>query len=157
MRKECFRSIFKYVGTVRLFFGLFFTIILILWHTETMITSACYTEVNWWHCLIGPRFLSLALQSPQRVLSHHYQYTCMVLSRFSCAQLFATPWTCSPPGSPVHGVLQARMTQGTQAAALQQSRGIGWEGRREGGSRGRRHMCTYGWFLLRFDRKQQIV
>ena len=27
----------------------------------------------------------------------------------------------------------------------------GWEG----GSRGRGHMYTYGWFMLKFDRKQQ--
>ena len=29
----------------------------------------------------------------------------------------------------------------------------GWDG--EGGSKGRGHMYTYGWFVLRFDRKQQ--
>ena len=36
------------------------------------------------------------------------------------------------------------MTQGTQIGALQQSRGVGRGGRWEGGSRGRRHMYTYG-------------
>ena len=25
------------------------------------------------------------------------------VSNFSCVQLFVTPWTCSPPGSSVHG------------------------------------------------------
>ena len=29
----------------------------------------------------------------------------------------------------------------------------GWSG--EGGSKGRGHMYTYGWLILRFDRKQQ--
>ena len=37
-----------------------------------------------------------------------------------------------------------------------QSRGVGWGGRWEGGSKGRGHMYTYGWFRLRFDRKQQF-
>ena len=33
-------------------------------------------------------------------------------------------------------------------------RRVGWGGRWEGGSKGRRYMYTYGWFMLRFDRKQ---
>ena len=32
-----------------------------------------------------------------------------------------------------------------------QTRGVGWEG----GSKRRGYMYTYGWFMLRFDRKQQ--
>ena len=32
----------------------------------------------------------------------------LLLSRFSCVRLCATPWTSSPPGSPVPGILQAR-------------------------------------------------
>ena len=39
--------------------------------------------------------------------------------------------------------------------ALYQSRGVEWGGRWEGGSQGREYMCTYGRFMLRFDRKQQ--
>ena len=42
----------------------------------------------------------------------------------------------------------------TQRGALYQPRGVGWGGRWEGGSKGRGYMYTYGWFLLRFDRKQ---
>ena len=38
---------------------------------------------------------------------------------------------------------------------LYQPRGVGWGGRWEGISKGRRYIYTYGWFLLRFDRKQQ--
>ena len=47
------------------------------------------------------------------------------------------------------------LSQGTQIGALQQSRGVGWGRRWEGGLGGRGHGCTYGWFLLMFDRKQQ--
>ena len=47
------------------------------------------------------------------------------------------------------------MAQETQTGALSQPRGVGWGGRWEGGSKGRGYMCTYGWFMLRFDRKQQ--
>ena len=35
---------------------------------------------------------------------------CM-LTRFSCVQLYATLWTSSPPGSSVHGILQARILE----------------------------------------------
>ena len=47
------------------------------------------------------------------------------------------------------------MAQETQTGALYKPRGVGWEGRWEGGSKGRGYMYTYGWFMLRFDRKQQ--
>ena len=47
------------------------------------------------------------------------------------------------------------MAQETQTGALYQPREVGWGGRWEGGSKGREYMYTYGWFMLRFDRKQQ--
>ena len=47
------------------------------------------------------------------------------------------------------------MAQETQTGALYQSSGVGWGRRCEGGSNGRGYMYTYGWFMLRFDRKQQ--
>ena len=47
------------------------------------------------------------------------------------------------------------MAQETQTGALYQSRGVGWGGRWEGGSKGRGYMYTYGLFMLRSDRKQQ--
>ena len=47
------------------------------------------------------------------------------------------------------------LAQEIQTGALYQPRGVGWGGRWEGGSQGRRDMYTYGWFMLRFDRKQQ--
>ena len=45
--------------------------------------------------------------------------------------------------------------QETQTGTLYQSSGVGWGRRWEGGSKGRGYMHTYGWFMLRFDRKQQ--
>ena len=39
--------------------------------------------------------------------------------------------------------------------ALYQPRWVGWGGRWEGGSKGRGYMYTCGWFMLRFDKKQQ--
>ena len=47
------------------------------------------------------------------------------------------------------------MSQETKTGALYQSRGVGWGGRWEGGSKGRGYMYIYGWFVLRFNRKQQ--
>ena len=47
------------------------------------------------------------------------------------------------------------MSQETQTGALCQPRGVGLGGRWKGGSKGRGYMNTYGWFMLRFDRKQQ--
>ena len=47
------------------------------------------------------------------------------------------------------------MAQETHTGALYQPRGVGWGGRWEGGSKRRRYMHTYNWFMLRFDRKQQ--
>ena len=44
------------------------------------------------------------------------------------------------------------MAQETQTGALYH---LGWGVRGEGGSKGRRYMYTYGWFMLGFDRKQQ--
>ena len=47
------------------------------------------------------------------------------------------------------------MAQETQTGALSESREVGWGRRWEGGSKERAYMCTYGWFMLRFDIKQQ--
>ena len=47
------------------------------------------------------------------------------------------------------------MAQETQTGALYQPRGVGRGGRWERGSKGRGYMYIYGWFMLRFDRKQQ--
>ena len=46
--------------------------------------------------LLSPSFYVL-------ILSIHH-----VLSR---VQLYVTPWTCSPPGSSVHGIFQARILE----------------------------------------------
>ena len=58
-------------------------------------------------------------------------------------QLYPTLWdpkNCSLPGSTVHGILQTTMLE--------------W-GRREVDSKWRGYIYTYGWFMLRFDRKQK--
>ena len=47
------------------------------------------------------------------------------------------------------------MAQETQIGSLYQPRGVEWGGREEGGSKGRAYIYTYGWFMLRFGRKQQ--
>ena len=47
------------------------------------------------------------------------------------------------------------MSQETQIGALYQPRGVARGGRWEGASKARGYMYTYGWFILRFDRKQQ--
>ena len=47
------------------------------------------------------------------------------------------------------------MLQETQTGALYPSRGVGWGERWEWGSKEKGHMYTYGWFMLRLDRKQQ--
>ena len=47
------------------------------------------------------------------------------------------------------------ISQETQRVALYQPRGVGWGGRWEGVSKAKAYMYTYGWFMLRFDRKQQ--
>ena len=49
------------------------------------------------------------------------------------------------------------MAQETQKGALYQSRGLGWGGWWERSSKGKGYMYTYGWFMLRFDRKQNSV
>ena len=44
-----------------------------------------------------------------------------------------------------------QLAQETQTGALYQPREVGWGGKREGDSKGRGYMYTYGWFMLRFD------
>ena len=48
------------------------------------------------------------------------------------------------------------VTQGTQTGALE-SRRVGCGGRCEGGLGVRGHDCTYGWFLLMFDKKHNSI
>ena len=43
--------------------------------------------------------------------SKWYRFASVSLSRFSHVQLFVTPVDCSPPGSSVHGILQARIME----------------------------------------------
>ena len=64
------------------------------------------------------RHLSKAWHHHQR---HPKQQAHLLQTLFSCAQLFATPWTvCSPPGSSVQGISQARILEWV---AISSSRG----------------------------------
>ena len=47
------------------------------------------------------------------------------------------------------------MAQKIQTRPLHKPRVVGWGGRWEGDSKGRGYMYTYGWFMLKLDRKQQ--
>ena len=47
------------------------------------------------------------------------------------------------------------MAQESQTGALNQPTGVGWGRIWERGSKGRGYMYTYGWFMLRFDIKQE--
>ena len=47
------------------------------------------------------------------------------------------------------------MAQESQTGALYHPRGVCCGEKWEGTSRGRGYIYTYGWFMLRFDRKQQ--
>ena len=49
---------------------------------------------------------------------------------FSCVWFFATPMNCSPPGSSVHGILQARILEWV---AIPFSRGSSWPRNRNAG------------------------
>ena len=70
-----------------------------------------------------------------------------VLNRFSCVQLFATLWTLwSPPGSSVHGTLQAKVLEwGAIAFSLTMFKipylkSLGFPG----GSDGKESACSVG-------------
>ena len=118
--------------------------------------------------ILQARTLSgLPFPSPMHT-SEKWKWSCSVMSDFH------NPMDCSLPGSSVHGVFQARVlewgaiafsniyttickretvgiccgTQGTQTGALWQHRGVGWDGRWEGGSKQRGHMYMYGWYTL---------
>ena len=49
------------------------------------------------------------------------------------------------------------IAQETQTGALYEPKEIGWGGKWEGSSKGWGYMYTYGWFMLRSDRKQNSV
>ena len=49
------------------------------------------------------------------------------------------------------------MMQGVQTSSLRQSRWVGWGGKWEEGSSGRRHMYTYGRFMLMYGTNQHNI
>ena len=50
-----------------------------------------------------------------------------------------------------------RMTRWTQTRALWHPGGVGWGGKREGGSRGKGHMYTCDWSMLMYGRNQYNI
>ena len=64
-------------------------------------------------------------------------------------------WKTLSPLIKIDGQREFAVSQETQTGALYQSRGVHWGGRWEEVSKGRGYVYTYGWFMLRFDRKQQ--
>ena len=61
-----------------------------------------------------------------------------------------------PYGKQVAGGVRCA-TQGAQAGALWQPRGVGWDQRWGGGPGSRGHMYTYGWFMLMYGRNQHNI
>ena len=60
-------------------------------------------------------FLSSLLEALQFYFSHLGHWSTLILVSVLCVLshvwLFATPWTCNPPGTSVHGVFQARILE----------------------------------------------
>ena len=56
----------------------------------------------------NPEWFRFWISTGDSLLPHKRPLCVCVLSRFSHVQLFVTPMDCSPPGSPVPGILQAR-------------------------------------------------
>ena len=60
-------------------------------------------------CIRQPKYWSFSFSiSPSKEYSGLISFT---LSHFSHVRLFATPSDCSPPGSSIHGILQARILE----------------------------------------------
>ena len=78
----------------------------------TMLTARSHPG-ELWRKLTNPLIghLQLTLEQPKfDLLGSTYMRT-FFNSECSVVSDFATPWTCSPPGSSVHGILQARILE----------------------------------------------
>ena len=76
---------------------------------------------------------------------------------------------CSPPGSSIHGIFQARVLEWGAIAFLWShgwknpiqcpvtTRGVGWYGRWEGGSGEGAQVYPYGWFMLMYGGNQHNI
>ena len=66
--------------------------------------------------VLSVSFIAFAFLSPVFNQGLHAAFGChssllMLAQSLSCVQLFVTPWPCSPPGSSVHGIFQARILE----------------------------------------------
>ena len=55
-----------------------------------------------------------------------YIRVCVCVCVFSLVQLFETPTDCSPPGSPVHGIFQARILERVAISFSRMNKVIYW-------------------------------
>ena len=60
-------------------------------------------------CSLAASLASLTSGSSFRFQLQQLKMSRCMLNRFSCLPLCATPMDCSPPGSSLHGILQARI------------------------------------------------
>jgi len=108
--------------------------------------STCYYSIKEMRSLSEPIILSLAPSShfPVLKLCLHKRFAKLVSHNLvtSSGVSFQNRWM----------MRICCLAQETQTWALCQLAGVGWEGRWEGGSGGRSHMYTYGWFVLRIGR-----
>ena len=65
----------------------------------------CYCCFYFWHMKTSTDAIKITLR--YKLKAHKKNFLC-VLSCLSCVWLFETPMDCSPPGSSVCGILQAR-------------------------------------------------
>ena len=85
------------------------------WKGKTLIKGVnCPTTVNW---------TSRKKKKTMNIFYMQLSWSDCMLSHFSHVQLFVTPADCSPPGSFVHGILQARILE---QVATPSSRGSSW-------------------------------
>ena len=90
--------------------------------TETKPKTLWLKFLKWKEVINIPPFNDIKLL-PGRISSHTCWLPEYLLSRFSCVQLFATPWTAVHQGSSVHGILQARILEWV---VMSSSRGSSW-------------------------------
>ena len=93
-------------------------------HEETQLDARVELALFWLHCQllwVTPHgvfplisistevWLLYSVLGVQRVFSYRCVYMVYVcVCELSCVQVFAAPLDCSPPGSSIHGILQAR-------------------------------------------------
>ena len=72
--------------------------------------------IIWSKNFIEPKFISLTNNEAKQT-KMEFEAAC-VLSHLSCVWLFTTLWTVNPPGSSLHGSLQARTLEWVEKGLL---------------------------------------